>query len=86
MKNSFFFITIIVSILFQILSYYILNFDVYLKVSIIIAAVAAISGLIYTMDCIIIPWREFNKKIAITIGIIALIFASPHIYSKLIEL
>lgn len=87
MKNNIvYLITISISILYLILLYFILNYEIFVKVTITIAFLSTLYGLLYTMDHMITPGKFFDKKAGYIIIIVVLIFACPAILPKLIEL
>lgn len=76
-------ITITISILIVILSYFILDIDIFLKFTSTTAFLFSLCDLVYTMDCMIIPWRIFNRKIATIMIIVAIIFGGSHIFMRI---
>lgn len=76
-------ITITISILIVILSYFILDIDIFLKFTSTTAFLFSLCDLVYTMDCMIIPWRIFNRKIATIMIIIAIIFGGSNIFMRI---
>lgn len=86
MKKNVYLITISISIFFLTFLFYILEYEKFVKITITIAFLSTLYGLLYTMDHMITPGKFFNKKVGYIIIIVALIFACPAILPKLIEL